>query len=343
MVEENVRIHRIPALRRRVDRSDLGQVLCFAISALFLAPRFLRAERSEAVIAFFTIPSGVIGYWLKARRGIPYVITLRGADVPGLVPELVSTHRSLRWLRRRVLGSAQSVVANSLGLADLSKRADPFPVAVVPNGVDSELFQPIKRSSAGELEDRFKILFVGRLGRQKNLELLLEQLACLRSQGLKTITLDVVGDGPLRGSLREQAAGLGLGSCIAWHGWVANSEVVAHYQAADCFVNPSFYEGLPNTVLEAMACGLPVVASRVDGHESLVLDQETGLLFALERPEHLGAALSSLVGDRARARRMGAAGRARVVEHFSWGSVAKAFLRLFRETDPQGISHEDDR
>lgn len=330
-VEDGVRVYRIPALRSSIDRSDLGQMLCFAISALAFAPGVARRERVEGVIAFFTLPSGLIAYWLKARCGTPYVVSQRGGDVPGLVPELRKAHRLVRWLRRNVLGSARAVVANSPGLADLSGRADPYPVVVIPNGVDSGLFHPVETEGAKDPEARFKILFVGRLRKQKNLALLLDQLSRLRCDGETSFILDVVGDGPLGATMRERAERLGLGESVAWHGWVSKPEVVALYQSADCFVNPSLYEGSPNTVLEAMACGLPVVASRVAGNDALVIDRQTGLLFTLDEPELLSAALISLIRDRGAARRMGAAGRARVVERFSWSSVAASFLRLFGE------------
>ncbi len=326
-VEDGVTVHRIPALRRRIDRAGRGQMLCFALSAMALAPRIVESEGVEGVIAYFTLPSGLVAYRLKARFALPYVVSLRGGDVPGLVPELDRTHRTVGWLRRRILGSARAIVANSPGLADLSARTDPFRVAVVPNGVDSEIFRPPAATSAEPGAD-LRILFAGRLGKQKNLGLLLDELARLDREGAGAFRLDVAGDGPLAAAMRQRAERLGLGDRVVWHGWVGKPELVALYRSADCFVNPSLYEGMPNTVLEAMACGLPVVASRVAGNDTLVVDGETGRLFDLEEPRQLGAALTSLLGDREAARTLGAAGRARVVERFSWGSVAAAFLRL---------------
>ncbi len=332
-VEDGVTVHRIPALRRRIDRAGRGQMLCFAASALARAPGIVRRDGVEGVIAYFTLPSGLVAYRLKARFNLPYLVSLRGGDVPGLVPELDRTHRTVRWLRRRILGSARAIVANSPGLAELSARTDPFRVAVVPNGVDSELFRPPAAGIPADPGAPFRILFAGRLREQKNLGLLLDELARLRREGVGGFRLDVAGDGPLAAALRGRAERLDLGDRVVWHGWVGKPELVALYRSADCFVNPSLYEGLPNTVLEAMACGLPVVASRVAGNDALVVDGETGLLFDLGEPRQLGAALTSLFGDRAAARRMGAAGRARAVERFSWSSTAAAFLRLFEEPD----------
>ncbi len=333
-VEEGVRVHRIPAFRRSIDRSNIGQMTCFAASGLLSAPGIARAEGAEGVIAFFTLPSGIVGWWLKTRCRLPYVVSLRGGDVPGLVPEEDGTHRLVRGVRRKILHSARAIVANSEGLAELSSRTDPFPVNVIPNGVDSSVFLPEPRTIVAE--DCFQILFAGRLREQKNLGLLLDELARLRRESVP-FRLHVAGDGQLRETLRQRVQRLELSDSVVWHGWIARNELLALYQNADCFVNPSLYEGLPNTVLEAMACGLPVVASRVPGNDALVVDRKTGLLFSLEEPEQLGGALMRLERDRPAARRMGAAGRTRAVEQFSWDAVAASYLRLLQpapESEP---------
>ncbi len=325
-VEDGVRVHRIPALRKMIDRADVRQMQHFAASASVHAPLIARRERIDGMIVYFTVPSGLVGYWLRMLFRRPYLVSLQGGDVPGLIPELDRTHRRIRWLRRKILGSARAIVANSQGLADLALKTDPFPIEVVPNGVDCAMFHPADdRADSGV---PFRIFFAGRLQKQKNLEVLLDELARLRRQGVTEFRLDVAGDGPLGPGLREYAERLELTDGVFWHGWLPKSKLVSLYRSADCFVNPSLYEGLPNTVTEAMASGLPVVASRVIGNDELVNDGETGLLFPLDEPRQLGDALLALMRDREAARRMGAAGRARAVEHHSWEAAAQAYVKL---------------
>ncbi len=110
-------------------------------------------------------------------------------------------------------------------------------------------------------------------------------------------------------------------------GWTS-SRSLACYRRAHVFVNPSLYEGMPNTVLEAMACAVPVVASRVGGNEDLVVEGETGFLFDLAAPQQLTAALQRLRLDPSLGPRLGARGRQRVIDGFSWSSVASQYLRL---------------
>jgi glycosyltransferase involved in cell wall biosynthesis len=103
------------------------------------------------------------------------------------------------------------------------------------------------------------------------------------------------------------------------------------YQKSDCFVNPSFYEGMPNAVLEAMACGLPIVASDIPGNDAVVRHNDTGILFDLAKPGALREALATLAQDRAAANLMGQRGRVQAEQNFSWVNVAAQYAELFQE------------
>jgi glycosyltransferase involved in cell wall biosynthesis len=300
----------------------------FLTAALCAVTNIARECRIQACIVFFTVPCGPVGWRLKQALHIPYVISLRGGDVPGLVPELNVIHRALTPVRRIILNGAEAVVANSESLARLSSAADPVRVRVIPNGVDASFFRPCHRVVP---TSQYRILFAGRLHAQKNLILVLSALAALRSSTEVRVTLDVVGDGPLREELQREAQRLSL-TGITWHGWLQKSRLAELYRSADVFVNPSLYEGLPNTVLEAMASGLPIVASRIGGNDALVKHGVTGLLFDLRVDTAFQAALSTLLRDRELGLRMGAAGRQLVVSDFSWAAAARAYVALLPST-----------
>ena len=95
------------------------------------------------------MPVGPIGLLLKQRLGVPYLVSLRGGDVPGLVPELTLVHQALKSFRRKVLRNATAVIANSRDLAQHSKDSDRYPVVVIPNGVDTEYFSPYSQLLSG--------------------------------------------------------------------------------------------------------------------------------------------------------------------------------------------------
>lgn len=329
-VEEGVTVRRIRCLRRRADRCSITEMTSFVLSALFSLVFVIPRIRPNATIAFFSIPCGPIALLGKALFHVPYVVSLRGGDVPGLVPEIEGTHRFLQSVRRASLKRAVAVIANSEGLRDLSMAADRVPVGVIPNGVDTEFFSPAPQMTPSAESDRFRVLFVGRFHAQKNLMALLNQFARLRDESAKRVELHLVGDGPLLKELQEQAASLRLNGEIKWHGWLARSELRAVLQSCDCFVNPSLYEGMPNAVLEAMACGKPVVASRIPGNDAVVQHEATGFLFPVGEPAALGASLAQLVNDPAQAAEMGRKGRALVEREYCWNRVADAYARLFQ-------------
>ncbi len=324
--EAGFEVVRIRTLRRSADRSNPVEMLAFLLAALIPALRLARRRRFDASIAFFTIPSGPISTLLRLVRGIPYIVSLRGGDVPGAFPEIDAFHRMLTPLRRAVLRRATAIVANSESLAQLSVAADPFPVEIIPNGVDPMVFAPAAANDAAK--DEFRILFVGRLHSQKNVAGLIESAVALAALEGPRVVLEIVGDGPERSALATLAARMPSTLAIRWHGWLGKQEVLACYQRAHAFVNPSSSEGMPNTVLEAMACAIPVVASRIGGHQKLVVEGETGFLFDLDAWQELTNALQRLRLDPPLASALGAQGRRRMIDGFSWPRVAELYVRL---------------
>lgn len=323
---DGVEIVRIPTVRRQRDRSSIAEMLCFLASSLVMVPLNARRWRADVSIAFFGIPSGPSAWLTKALLGIPYVVSLRGGDVPGFQYDGIGLYHRLAgpvigFLWRR----ARSVVANSEGLADLARRFAPdVAIALVPNGVDADLFSPpaVPRPQDGPP----KLLVVGRLVRQKGVDCILRAMA----ETPIAATLRVVGDGDARAELEAQAQALGLAARVRFEGWVDRAALPDIYRAADVFVLPSRDEGMPNVVLEAMAAGLAVVGTDIPGNRDLIVPGDTGLLVPVDDVRALGAALGRLETDPVLRHEMGAAGRRRVVETFSWRSAAARYLALGR-------------
>lgn len=328
--EGEIRVVRCPAIRKCPDRSNIAEMLSFLISAALMLGSVIQRHRIEAAIVFFSFPCGPLG--LRGLKwGVPYVISLRGGDVPGNEAALDSLHRLLQPLRRFIFRRSVAVVANSPGLKEMSERADPFSVRVIPNGVDTDFFSPDDRPK-DPAHRPFSFLFAGRFQTQKNLFYLLDHVAALKRAGAGPFVLHIVGNGPLHDALRSHEANLGIRDCIVWHGWIDRDRLRELYRHTDCFVNPSLYEGMPNVVLEAMACGLPVIASRVAGNDTVVRHGETGWLFNLGTPDAFYLLLREMMADPGRAKGMGEKGRFRVMRDFSWRTVAQAYADVFSES-----------
>ena len=174
-------------------------------------------------------------------------------------------------------------------------------------------------------EPPVQIVSVGRLAAPKDFSTLVAAVARLPEGRAR---LRVFGDGPFRSELEAQKRALGLDGAVEFAGEVP--DVRPHLEEADVFVLSSLSEGMPVSILEAMAAGLPVVASAVPGLEEVVLDGETGFLVPPADPAALAEKLAELVDDPARRASFGAAGRARAEEHFSLPAWRDAHFSLYR-------------
>jgi glycosyltransferase involved in cell wall biosynthesis len=323
-------VHRVRSRRVAKDRSNPLEMLHYTLLAHRRAREVVRAHRPDHVVAFFALPTGYIAWRLYAAFGIPYTLSLRGGDVPGFLPKDLWVHhlitRPLNW---PVWGHAAQIVANSEGLRDLAqKTAGKYGkrVLYIPNGVDTQVYYPRSRT---EETGQISLLFVGRLVRQKGVTYIIRALAemCAHDSPLRTrVHLTIVGDGPLRTTLMQEASVLGIADMITWKGWLSREALPIEYRTHDVFVFPSFEEGMPNVVLEAIASGLAVVATDIPGTNTIIESEVQGIL--IREHEALTSALLRVCTDQALRTRYQHQARQRAKE-FGWDVVAQSYLSLF--------------
>jgi glycosyltransferase involved in cell wall biosynthesis len=322
---DNVNIFRIPSLRRRQDRSNSLEQIVFILSASFWSLSLIPHFRPNATLAFFGVPSGAVAWLIKMIFQIPYIISLRGGDVPGFRPyDFDVYHKLVAPFLRIIWKNASAVVANSNGLRRIAKTFDSrFEISIIPNGVDLELYK------AADHDWSFpRLLSVGRIVHQKGLDLAMHALG-----GLKELNWEwrIAGDGPQMLMLQSLAQELGLSDRVVFLGWQSREQMLESYKKSNVFLFPSRHEGMPNAILEAMASGLPVVATCIAGNEELVIDGKTGYLVPPEDMEGLRDALKKILSDSALRRQMGVLSRRRVEENYSWISTAQEYALLLEK------------
>ena len=204
------------------------------------------------------------------------------------------------------------------------------PVDDVLKGVDTELFTPDgpdMRASRG-LDGKRIVLCVTRLVPIKNLPLLLQAIADVRRDDDRVV-LVLVGEGPEQPALESQARALGIADGVMFAGYAAQVDTPSWYRTADVFALPSDFDNSPNVVLEAMATGLPVVATDVGGLRDYIDPPRNGLLVPKGSRKELAAAIGTVLEDRARARDIGRRNREDALAKFSWAVSAARMLAVY--------------
>jgi glycosyltransferase involved in cell wall biosynthesis len=233
----------------------------------------------------------------------------------------------------RVVGRADAFIANSAELRRelIQARFPSEHVLHISNGVDVEHFRPGPQHSEYRRQTNLPpgplVLFVGRLDPQKGVATL---LAAARSliPTIPELRVVLLGDGPLRSELEANVRQAGLSERVLFRGVVEN--VAPYLQAADVFVLPSLGEGMPNALLEAMATGLPCIATGVGGTMDVVTDGEDGLLVEPGNAVHLADALIRLLKDPAARDRLGRAARQTVERTYSLEQMSGEYLRVYQ-------------
>lgn len=296
----------------------------------FKAMRVAQKRRATVMHGHWVVPGGVIA--AAARPSLPLVVSLHGSDV--FVAERSAPAGAAA---RRVFGRAGFVTACS---EDLARRAVALGapadrIEVVPYGVDSARFgagarpNPDLRATLGVPADARLLVTAGRLVRKKGFEYLIDALPLMAAH--PNARLVIAGDGDLAGELRARARAAGVADRVHFAGNVPQDTVGAWFAAADVVVIPSVrddsgnVDGLPNTVLEALAAGAAVVATTAGGIASAIRDGENGLLVGERDPRALAAAIGVVLDDPDRGASLGRAARAAAEARFGWDAAAARF------------------
>ena len=342
----------VPVHRFRYLWPDAAQTVCYSGGALvnlrrspanrFKLPALVAAEwaaltrrvgsgRYDLVHAHWVLPQGLVA--TVPRRRVPVVVTAHGGDVFGL------RGRVLARAKRAALERADAVTANSSFTEAAVRRLAPglASVARIPMGVST---RPPDPAGVAEVRVRHRrgdgplVVYAGRLVEEKGVDDLLWAVARL-AEDHPDVTALVLGEGQDRASLEALATGLGLGDRVAFGGWAAPPAVAAALAAADVVAAPSrrapdgWVEAQGLTVVEAMAAGTAVVATRSGGVGDAVVDGGTGLLVDERSAAQLAAAIDRLIADEGLRSRCIDAGRRLAVERFSREAAAAAFSDLF--------------
>ena len=303
------------------DLKLIAKNLAYLVEAVMLG-HWMKAQGLTHLHVHFATPAAAVGLLTKAVFGVGFSFTVHGPDefynAPGYA------------LAEKIRGADFVVCISHYARSQVQKLS---PVADWPKfevcrlGVDPERFAPVARPAQPE---PFRLVCVGRLVPAKGQHILLDALAVLAGRGRRP-HLTLVGDGPDRASLESHAAHLRLQGSVRFAGAVNQDVILGLYERADAFVLPSFAEGLPVVLMEAMATGLPCVTTQITGVPELIHDGENGLLVAASDAEGLADAIERLMDDPGLRAQLGQAGRARVLADYVLKVNSARLAALFAE------------
>ncbi len=316
-------ICRIDIGRKYNYRSSVWEWMKFMIFGTMFTRSLILRNRPDYIFAFFTLPAGFIAVTLKIMLNVPVLVSIRGQDLPGFCPEEYRLHHIFASpLFKYIWKKSNVVVVQSK--RQLKKLVD-YKISNLnysPNGVDSNFFKPHYKK---EHSDSVTILYSGRLTLQKNICWFILIFNRLKNKINRKVKFIIVGDGFEKKKLIKLVKELSLDSSVCFYPWCNRDEMLLWYQQSDIYVLPSLDEGMPNSITEAMACGLAVVATRVSGTEELINHGDDGFLAEIDDAVAFENYLTILISDDAKREIICQNARLRSLNR-SWGDVANKYI-----------------
>ncbi len=304
------------------------QVLPFLFFNLMYSLR--KFKDMDVVHVQWPIPNGLGALFLKKIYKVPYINTIHGEEV--YLSRRYHTLFALNWL----VNNSAKTATNSSATMDSCLKADldEEKIEIIPFGADTDFFKPLKIQKN---RNAFQILAVGYLIERKGFEYLIRAMKeVLKNHGSAQLT--IVGSGPLEKKLNNLIKELELENNVRILKNVSDDELLHLYNSHDLFVLPSIVdsqgntEGLGVVLLEAMACGLPVIGSNTGGIPDIIQDSETGLLVPEKDIFKLSQAISRLIEDENFRTELALNGYNKIEEKFSWEKIAQKYIDIYKYT-----------
>ena len=324
----------------RVFRVGFGGTLgkyLYPVFALRLASRLHRQSPYDLIWSIMAAYAGAAALlFLRRFPAVKYLLTLQEGDALEYIQKRVRPFRK-QW--QRIFRRADYIQAISQFLADWARiEGAVCPIEVVPNGVDLKKFTPtssppILRSKTGGEREGVVIITASRLVPKNGVDILIRAMAELNTKKLQATSykLQIVGSGPEEKKLKQLAKDLGVENLIQFVGEVPPEGIPQYLASADIFVRPSRSEGLGTAFLEAMASGLPVIATPVGGIVDFLADRQTGLFCKVDDPADLAKKILLLLEDGFLRDQISKNGRLLVENKYTWQEVAGQMEMVFKK------------
>lgn len=317
-MSDGTNIYRLDVGKEDLNYWRKSELLLYMFKGTAKARKLERENDYDLLHAWTGFPCGLMARFLKED----YIVALRGSDVPGYSSRFSNIYPVLKPLIRDIWRKAEEVIPNSQDLKQLAEETADVDMNVIENGVDVRKFSP--KSGPGK---KPKVITVARLVERKRVQDVIRAVKDLE------IELEIVGDGPEMQDLGELVDDLGISHKVDFKGEVDHNDLPDYYRSSDIFVLPSLKEGMSNTVLEAMASGLPVIVTDTGGADVLV--DENGSVVGSRNPEEIRDELQKYIADPGKLESEGRKSR-EIAEARGWSGIAEEYRKIYREVAEDG-------
>jgi len=321
-------VFRVMSWRKSIHDCGFRGAFTFLFFAVFRFQQLTRKNRYDVIHYFFGLPTGFLSLLPGPHGKIPYLISLRGSDVPGYDrynKNLQRAHWLLLPLTRKIWKDAKQIVAVTTSLKKKALQTDPLrKITVIPNGVDPVFFKiPRPENKAG---NGLKLISVARLIERKGVQDILTALAELSDP---EISLLVVGTGNVERQLEKLCKDLFLNGSVTFYGFCLPQKLPELLVENDVFILPSLAEAFGNVFAEAMACGLPIIGSDIGGIPDLV-GKKNGILVAPGDVDQIKGAILKIKESNHLRAQMSRANREKMMKQYNWKSIAKRHIEVYQ-------------
>ena len=297
----------------------------------FSAASIIKKEKISAIHAHWMLPQGLVGVFLKKIFNIPLIVTIHGSDLFPL------KNKFLVSLQKYVCKNADAITVDTKATKDeLVGRFQGFEdkINTIPMGVDLNLFKKKKIKKSSRYSKSKLLLFVGRLSDQKGVQYLIESMPSIIKHDT-CVKLLIIGSGPYENHLKSLAKSAKVDDKIEFLGAMTSKEVSEYYNIADIFILPALSnktgtEALGLSLLEAMACELPVIGTDVGGIRYTIKDEINGVLIEQKNPNSISKAVVDLLKNPSKRKLLSKNASLFVRKNYSWGRISKDFEKLYK-------------
>ncbi len=320
----NIRIIRLGLKSKNIHHASNLELIKYTIKAFLHARKLQKKEGYDFSFGWSTIPAGFVCYLLLIFFRLPFIVRVGGPDIPGFEERYRVVYKIISPIIKRIWKQADLIITKCQTEYEMIKAINKnLPLKIINNGIDIEKFTKKEFADSTVL----KAICPARLIKRKGQDVLIKAVALLKQIGI-LFQVDLIGDGDEKENYIKLAQKLNVLDSINFKSYIPREQMQKAYHEADVFVLPSYNEGMSNALLEAMACGLPVVVTDVGGTQELLDDGENGFVFPVGNVDMLSQILEKIAKAPAQLNEMGVKSRKKA-EALGWDKILDEFLDIF--------------